>query len=724
MTRRRTALLLATAALLGAGAPPALADPAPLRTVDLAGTWDFRPDVGPATTIKVPGGGWVKQGHLLVKQATYEREIAVPDVAPGQVTELVLGAVNHQATVSVDGKEVATTTTSFTASVVDLSRAVTPGATHRLSVHVKGREAMVAPGRPATPTLPGVPTGALGSGYVVPDGAAWNEATPQGIFGAEAELRIHRPVRVTDAFVRPSVRRDELAVDVTVHNATGTAHVAHLDGRVASVGLRLPATTVRVPAGQRRTVTLGPVRWGEGPSSYWWPNVPYREDYRAVLHDLALDLDGEEAGSWRFGFREFEQRGTSYRLNGVRVNLRGDSLTGAMYDRIDHGGRGDAFHTHPGFLPPSKGNGGWPQAVRNFQRLNYNVVRVHQTPFSRYMFEVCDELGLMLIDESAIRGSESKQDFTVGRENMVAHLRDLVVRDRNHASVVRWSQSNEPDANANGEPAGFQRELYETIKRFDGTRPISIDVTSKTYEDIKEPDFTVYQHYVNEDGSIGGYTDDVHPREDRPFGRGEYVWPLDTTKLGFAWFATSVAQMRQKDAAEVRPYALAGAWASSIPGVRTTDFLTDSDKPPLYGEDNLPDPWANHQIQRVQRAFAPVAVLDRDYWSAQKRSDPLGRWPSVPVTVKAGGRVERTLVVLNDTFAGEQVDVRWEVRRGDAVVAAGEEALDVPLGERATLPLRFTAPAEPGELQVVLRASKPGEGELFDDAAQRLLVTP
>lgn len=121
-------LLLLTAA--PASAAPDLrsvSGPGALREVDLAGRWTFVPKGQAATTIEVPGGGWVKQGFTTVKEATYERRVTVPAVQDGQVTQLWLGAVNHQATLFVDGKEVATNTTSFTPSAFDLTKHVTPG---------------------------------------------------------------------------------------------------------------------------------------------------------------------------------------------------------------------------------------------------------------------------------------------------------------------------------------------------------------------------------------------------------------------------------------------------------------------------------------------------------------------------------------------------------------------------------------------------------------------
>jgi hypothetical protein len=515
---------------------------------------------------------------------------------------------------------------------------------------------------------------------------------------------------------------------------------------------------VIVPARATTKVTVGPVEWKAGRESYWWPNVPYRRGYRAQLHDLRLGIakpaskrrcrgSGRKRRAcqrrrraarrkrlggalYRFGFREARQAGTHYELNGVRVNFRGDSLSGPSYDRIDHGGKGDAFHTYPGFLPPSPRSPGWPRAVDNYQRLNFSVVRIHQQPASPYMLDVADEMGLMLIGETGIRGSQQRQDFAAGREHMLAHTRDLVRRDRNHAAILRWSQANEPDADQR-DSVELQRALYDTIMTEDPTRPISVDVTSNTYEEIKAPNFSVFQHYVNENPSpspVGGYTEDVHPRDDRPFGKGEFLWPLSATPQVFTWFGTATEKMREKDASDIRPYAMASTWPAVVPGVRSTDYVTEENTKILYGEDNLPDPWRHHVIRRVQQGFHPVLVADRDYWEAHKLSDPAGNWPSPtrPVPIRAGAVTRRALVVFNDTFDGERIDVRWQLRDGAAdgpVLAEGAFAADVPLGSRRTHEIAFTAPRAGRRVHLVLTAAKPGQGELFREEDQVFDVT-
>src|SRR5439155_7545704 len=116
----------------------------------------------------------------------------------------------------------------------------------------------------------------------------------------------------------------------------------------------------------------------------------------------------------------------------------------------------------------------WPQAVDNWQRLNYNVSSLQQEPVSPYMLDVMDEMGMMVIDETAIRGSNNDQDFMAGSANMIAHLNGLVHRDRNHPCVIRWSQCNEPEGD-NTNSSAFEQQLYQTVMAADDTRPVSAD---------------------------------------------------------------------------------------------------------------------------------------------------------------------------------------------------------------------------------------------------------
>nr|WSZ15769.1 RICIN domain-containing protein [Streptomyces canus] len=693
---------------------------AAIRSVDLAGTWSFTPKDRAATSITVPGGGWYKQGFTDVNEATYSRTVTVPDTGQPQSVWIEFGAVNHQATLSVDGQVVATQTTSFTQSNFDISAFAAPGTTHTISVNVKGRYAL---------------KNASGSNILVPDAASWSEAIPQGIYRS-AFLRVYPAVYVSDTFVRTSVTDKTLTYDVSVTNTSGSSRSVTLTGSLASDSgasfsyPSLPSKTVTVAAHSTAKVTVGPVAWNLGSSSYWWPNVPYRSGYRAQLHKLSVHAatdDGRTSdATYRFGFREITQSGEYYKLNGVRVNFRGDSLQGADYDRVDNGGKGDAYDTLPGFLPPSTGNGGWPQAVDNYQRLNYNVVRIHQEPGSPYMLDVADEMGLMVIDETAIRGC-SCQDFVEGHDNFVNHAKALTLRDRNHPAIIRWSQSNELDYSAL-DSESFAKDLYAAMDGNDGTRPVSVDTAYNTnpYPNMLNGNFAVFSHYIDGTGKYGEGRADL---AGRPDGEGEYVWDKANTKQGFEWFATATAAKRAKDASDLRPYTLLSGWAGFVPGVKTTDFVPEEGGHPVYGADNLSAPWSNPQIQRIQAAFNPVAAIDLPYWSASGPSDADGTFP-LPEKVDTydfNSTVTRNITVFNDDFSNTSVTLNWTAhldQPNGTVIASGNEPLTIPLGSRVTQPISFTAPASGNRVYLELSTTKSGSTTFTDSVEYLNLGVP
>jgi hypothetical protein len=655
----------------------------------------------------VPGGGWFKQG-INAASGTYATQITVPDSGAAQSTLIEFGAVNFQATLSVDGKEVGTNTTSFTPSVFDVTKFVNPGEQHAITVLVKGGQAMKN-----------------GSGkWLIPMAADWSPNVAQGIFRS-ANLRVLPDVYISDAFVRTSVKDDTLTYDVAITNTGSTSQEVVLSSALSSWNCdawaypTLADKTVTAAPNTTTTTTIGPIKWGLGTTSYWWPNVPYQADYKAKLHNLSLQMSrgGKVAHSKlvRFGFRQSERKRADanhiyYYLNGIRVNHRGDNIQGADYDSIDNGGKGDAYGTLPGFLPPSASNPGWPQAVRNYQKLNYNIVRIHQELGTPYMLDTADELGLMIMGESAIRCSNQNVDFVASHDTMVNHVKDMVLRDRNHPSIIRWSQANEPNGcYQNGDSDKFEADLFNAMTKLDGTRPISVDCWFGCGNyGLPSPDFSVSQHYSS---GLGKYSEEVNASKDNPTGQGEYIWGSDNTRQGLAWFGTSAMAMRRQDGVDIRPYTLLSGWASFIPGVKRTQMTIEQGGPPVFGEDNLPDPWSNQIIRRVQAGFSPVLVADKDYWEANKMSNSNGDWPSSVPAVAKGATRPTTLLIFNDTFSGTTVDVTWEVHSDTPIGtkgASGTFSVEVPFATMATKSVTITAPTSGTKFYLVLRAQKNG----------------
>jgi hypothetical protein len=325
-------------------------------------------------------------------------------------------------------------------------------------------------------------------------------------------------------------------------------------------------------------------------------------------------------------------------------------------------------------------------------------------------------MGLMVMDETAIRGSYGKEDFGAGHDNMVSHAKAMVLRDRNHPAIVRWSQSNEPNLGMN-DSNQFEQDLYNAINTLDGTRPISTDGFAGTPYGINAPNFAGYGHYSS---GIGAYSENVNANPDVPFGQGEFIWNHDNSQQGLLWFGTSTMEMRRQDASDIRPYTLLSGWASIIPGVQRAGMTIEQCGPPVYGEDNLSDPWSNQIITRIQQGFNPVLVADKDYWNSNKMSNNNGDWPTAVPAMAKGTSASRTLLIFNDTFAGTAIDVTWEVHADSATGTIGSMGtlnLNVPLGSMATQAINITAPSSGSTFYLVLRAQKNGV-TVFEEAKE------
>ena len=124
--------------------------------------------------------------------------------------------------------------------------------------------------------------------------------------------------------------------------------------------------------------------------------------------------------------------------------------------------------------------------------------------------------------------------------------RALVLRDRNHPSVIRWSQCNEPELDSTNSQT-LQHDLYQAILAVDDTRPVSGDsgfngtAANRTFALITAGNFAAYGRYP---GGLGVYTQQVTPSTTRPFAAGEIIWPADVTPQGLVWFGTATMAMR------------------------------------------------------------------------------------------------------------------------------------------------------------------------------------
>jgi hypothetical protein len=662
-----------------------------------AGTaWKFKPEGGEWEPILVPAGGWRAQGYTC-DAGTYRTWIAVPKNVNGRRVKLTFDAINFGADIYA-GKDAASLVAvahhidGWLPVTADLTALAGPGEKILVQVEVAGRKKFMVNGK-----------------YAVPEGATWYPGLEEGILRG-VHLEMLPPVRVEDVCVRTHLAPDTLAAEVTLVNDSDNPAVVTLTASLQSASRSafdypaIPRATVSLAAHTRQQARLGEILWTIGQKSYWWPNVPYRSGYRAQLHalNLAVAIDGKtvQVLRQRFGFRQFQAVGNHYELNGVHCNLRGDNQQEANFGT-------DAYGIKKGFGPPMPDNPGWPQTVDNLQRLNFNVLRIHQIPPTSYMLDVCDERGLMLVEESPLRGSEGGEDYAAGKTNMLNMDRELVLRDRNHPSIILWSAANEWI-----DPI---RDASAVIRSVDPTRVIIADGIGEMGADVIN-----MEHYVSGISQLpmkGG----AH-RSDRPYGETEAVWANDNTPQGFAWMATSVRTRRLQGDADLRNYVLNNAWPNYVPGEnRRTEILEKQVKHWGGGSyEMMPDiaePWNNPNLQLIQQCYHPLAACDVEFDQANAISNARGEWPVVKPKLPPNSLVIRNIAVFNDEFSGSDITLAWELRRENlkgTILQHEKVELRIPPGEFRETGVYFNTPPA-GEVALILKVRKENQERFVED---------
>ncbi len=165
---------------------------------------------------------------------------------------------------------------------------------------------------------------------------------------------------------------------------------------------------------------------------------------------------GEQVICQIVGFREIEmttERGLF--VNGKHVKLHGVCL------HHDLGCLGSAFN--------------WQAAMRQLlamKKMGVNSLRTSHNPPAKQVMDLCDELGILVVDEAFDMWQHPKTTYDYARffdADVEADVAAWVRRDRNHPSLLMWSIGNEiGDTNNQPEQAGrVTQMLCENVRRHD-----------------------------------------------------------------------------------------------------------------------------------------------------------------------------------------------------------------------------------------------------------------
>lgn len=414
----RAQLSTGTATLLNDGWAFALQDDGGARAVnyddsawqriDLPHDWSvtFRPQPELAScTGYLPGGtGWYRRKFLLPEQPEQGRVF------------LYFEGVYNRSDVYLNGEHLGHRPNGYVSFYYDVTPHVRLGRENTIAVRVDHSRSADSRWYTGSGIYRNVYLVRTGDIHLAPWGIF---ARPEDVNRARARLRV-------DAVIRNETSRD---VTVTVrHELTGA------DGTVvarAEAGLALAAGAAS---------TAESVLEVDHPR-LWSVDTPY-------LHTLVTHVlrDGREIDHavTRTGFRVFAfdpDRGFS--LNGTAMKMKGVCL-----------------HHDAGVLGAAVPREVWEARLRTLKELGCNAVRTSHNPQSPDLYDLCDELGLLVLNEAFDEWEFPKRKWlrgwNVGEPGFEGSfdffeawsdrdIADMVRRDRNHPSIFAWSIGNEVD---------------------------------------------------------------------------------------------------------------------------------------------------------------------------------------------------------------------------------------------------------------------------------------
>ncbi|EHQ30791.1 glycoside hydrolase family 2 TIM barrel-domain containing protein [Mucilaginibacter paludis] len=192
----------------------------------------------------------------------------------------------------------------------------------------------------------------------------------------------------------------------------------------------------------------------------WSPEMPNLYKLVIALRDSTGHI--LEAKSCRVGFRsiEFSKDDSKLLINGKLTYLY-------AVNRPDH--------------DPVKGKALSRDIilrdVQTIKRFNFNCIRTSHYPMDPYLYDLCDQYGLLVIDEANLEthglGSKLSND-PVWASAYLDRVTRMVMRDKNHPSIIIWSLGNEAGRGPN------HSAMAGWVHDFDITRPVHYEPAQGT----------------------------------------------------------------------------------------------------------------------------------------------------------------------------------------------------------------------------------------------------
>ena len=194
---------------------------------------------------------------------------------------------------------------------------------------------------------------------------------------------------------------------------------------------------------------------------------------------------GEDVDEETFGIRSLTWGNDGMKMNGERIILRGACI------HHDNGLLGAVCH--PDALE---------RRLRILKENGYNAIRSAHNPCSKAALEICDRMGMLVMDEYIDHWyiHKTKYDYVEFFDQFWKQdMTDMVDKDYNHPCVILYSTGNEVAETAQPRGIALAGEMTQLLHSLDSTRPVTCGIN-------------IFFNFLNSIG-FGQYSDEKAEKE-------------------------------------------------------------------------------------------------------------------------------------------------------------------------------------------------------------------
>ena len=384
------------------------------QLVDLPHDWDILEGPHSGKGVTGTGGGWFEAG-----KGEYRKLFASPK---GEVVKLHFEGVYQKSEIFVNGQKVGQHHYGYTPFTVDITKMLKNKGMNEVVVKVDNSQ------QPNCRWY-------SGSGIYR---HVWLESMP-ALHIAENGVFVTTPeVSDNQALVQ---------VEVSVANESPS-------NRNAIITIGGKELTVNLAAGETQTVHT---QFTVNNPSLWSTEHPTLNNLSVQLKEKGKILDTQTV---KYGIRSFSfDAEKGFILNGKKVLINGACV-----------------HHDDGVLGASAFDDAEIRKVRQMKNAGFNLIRTSHNPTTRAFLDACDSIGMLVIDEAfdGWRTQKNPYDYsTVIDSCFRSDIQSMVLRDRNHPSIISWSIGNEVIERKDIRVVYTARQMKAAIHEKDTTRPVT-----------------------------------------------------------------------------------------------------------------------------------------------------------------------------------------------------------------------------------------------------------